>query len=425
MSAPHAPARDAAPSSPDEPGGTQADPSARLRTWLLGAVAFVLVGWALHATAAVTVLIAFSLFLSLMLWPLVVAVRRRVPEVLGWLGHAAAMLTLIAVAAVFVGGLWLCAQQVLGAFPAAGTGLSGVVPGMGSHVGPDADTGPDADPGPSASGGPDAGGAATTPGEAEAGRGRGSDGGGVSLTEALSDFAGVGEDLAGRLTDFVTGTATAVLDAAVGTLTGAVVVFFLTLLMLIDAPGWRRRLSRVLDPEGRRGVFGSAAGIGRQVRRYLLVRAAMGALTAALYAGWLWVAGIDLLLVWALLAFLLSFVPNLGSVVSGLLPTIYAFATRDVGTALLAGGGLLAIEQVIGNFVDPRLMGRVVSISPLVILVALLAWGWVWGAPGLLLAVPMTISVMIVCAHVEPLRPVALLLSDRSALDEVDEMLSR
>ena len=374
------------------------DPSrrARLQVWLIGAAAAVLVVGTLRAASVVLVPIAFALFLALMLAPMVAWVRARVPERLGWLGHVAAAAVLIGVAVVFVGGLWLSAQRVLAAFPGMGRRVSELVPGVGAEEA----------------------GAADAPGDA-------APGGGGTLSEALSDVAGIGEDLAGRATEFISGAATSVLDAAASTLLGATLVFFLTLLMLVDAPGWRHRLGRVLDPENRHDLFETAAVVGRQVRLYLLIRAGMGVLTAALYVGWLWIMGVDLLLIWALLTFLLSFVPNLGSVASGLLPTVYAFVTKDLGTALLVGAGLLAIEQVIGNFVDPRVMGRQVSVSPLMILVALLIWGWLWGAPGLLLAVPMTIAILIACTHVRALRPVALLLSDRDSMKEVDELAAR
>ena len=382
------------------------DPSrrARLQVWLIGAAAVVLVGWALRAAAVVLVPIAFALFLALMLAPMVAWVRARVPERLGWLGHVAAAAVLIGVAVVFVGGLWLSAQRVLAAFPGMGRRVSELVPGVGAE---------------------EAGGAGAGAGDTDAPGDAAPGGGGGTLSEALSDVAGIGEDLAGRATEFISGAATSVLDAAASTLLGATLVFFLTLLMLVDAPGWRHRLGRVLDPENRHDLFETAAVVGRQVRLYLLIRAGMGVLTAALYVGWLWIMGVDLLLIWALLTFLLSFVPNLGSVASGLLPTVYAFVTKDLGTALLVGAGLLAIEQVIGNFVDPRVMGRQVSVSPLMILVALLIWGWLWGAPGLLLAVPMTIAILIACTHVEALRPVALLLSDRDSMKEVDELAAR
>jgi AI-2 transport protein TqsA len=141
--------------------------------------------------------------------------------------------------------------------------------------------------------------------------------------------------------------------------------------------------------------------------------------------GWLYLFDVRLLPVWAILTLLLSFIPNLGSVLSGVLPTLYALVTKDFQTALLIGAGLFAIEQVVGNFIDPRLQGRQIAISPLVVLAAILIWGWIWGVAGALLAVPMTIAIMVACAQVPALRPLALILSDQTEEDELLDSLQR
>ncbi|MFZ3585231.1 AI-2E family transporter, partial [Loktanella sp. DJP18] len=86
----------------------------------------------------------------------------------------------------------------------------------------------------------------------------------------------------------------------------------------------------------------------------------------------------------------------------------------------IIAAGIFAIEQIIGNYVDPRVQGRQVSLSPLVVLITLLVWSWVWGVAGAILAVPITIATMIVCAFVPPLRPFALLLSNASDYDSLD-----
>ena len=395
---------------------------ARLWTWLLGTAAFVLVGWALHATAAATTLVVFSVFLTLMLAPLVSSVKARVPGRLSWLGEIAAAGVLLVVAVAFVGGLWVAAQQVLGAFPDMGDPIEAMMRG-------EEETGSDEDiplatesgraPGSTlaeleAAGddGRDAEGAAADDGPA---------GGALPLPDDLADLEDLGIDLAGRLGDVAGGAATAVLNALTATVSGVAIVFFLSILMLSKAGDWRARIARILDRPDSDEVFETAAVVGRQLRRYLVIRAVIGVLTAALYVGWLWIAGVDLLLVWALLTFLLGFIPTLGAILSGVLPVIYALLTQDFGSALLAGVGILVIEQVTGNLIDPKLSGRYVSVSPLVILVSLLVWGWIWGVPGLLLAAPMTIAIVIVCAHVPSLRPVALLLSNRRSVAEVGE----
>ena len=160
--------------------------------------------------------------------------------------------------------------------------------------------------------------------------------------------------------------------------------------------------------------------IAVRLRRYLLARAILGLITALLYAAWLWIFSVDLLVVWALLAFLLNFIPTLGSLIAGALPVLYAFVQKDAGTALAVGAGIFVIEQVMGNYVDPRVQGRQVSLSSLVVLITLLVWGWMWGVAGAILAVPITIAAMIICAHIPRLRPFALMLSNAADMEGLD-----
>jgi AI-2 transport protein TqsA len=90
-------------------------------------------------------------------------------------------------------------------------------------------------------------------------------------------------------------------------------------------------------------------------------------------------------------------------------------------TALISAGGLFIIEQTMGNIVEPRVQGRRLSISPLVVLVALLVWGWIWGVVGTLIAVPITVLMIIAFAHIPALRPIALLLSDAESMEGLGE----
>lgn len=158
---------------------------------------------------------------------------------------------------------------------------------------------------------------------------------------------------------------------------------------------------------------------------YLLVRLVLGLLTAMLYVGWLWLFGLDLLLVWGLLTVMLNFLPTIGSLISGILPVLYAFVTKDPWTAVIIGAGILLIEQVMGNYVDPVVQGRQISLSPLVVLVVLMFWGWIWGIAGAVLAVPITITLLVFAAHVRGLRGLALLISNETDLEGVDRIASR
>jgi AI-2 transport protein TqsA len=363
----------------------------RVQTWLLASIAVVLAGWALHVMAVVFVPVVFAAFLALLVAPVDRWVAERVPGKLRWLGYVAAMGIILVVLAVFVGSLWFAAQRVVGHLP----DISGELPSLLSQA-----EAPDG----------------AAPSEARSGR---------VLGQLGEVFSGAGGALTSRFQDYASQTAASVLRAAGTTLGATALVFFFTLLMLIETPRWRSKLADVLTGSETRESFEAVGVIADRLRRYLLARTILGVLTALLYAGWLWLFGIDLLIVWALLAFLLNFVPTLGSLVAGILPVIYAFVQKDFGTAALVGTGILVIEQIMGNFVDPRVQGRQVAVSPLVVLTVLLVWGWIWGIPGTLLAVPVTIAMVITFAHVSALRPIALLLSSERDLEGLDRIASR
>lgn len=361
----------------------------------------ILIGWALHATAAVSALLVAAFFVAVMLAPLDATVAERTGG-RRWLGHIASLLMMLVVLVVLGAGLFFAVQRIAAEFPALGSD-------------PAAQTSADA-----ASAGISQPGDALTGGQDPTGEQGGAQDGGQGL---LSEFELTVEDLASSLIGTLGNVAFTGLQFAGSAVGGVVLVVFLALMMLVDAPGWRRRIARVAGEERRDKTLQAITVMGRLVRRFVLVRAAMGLVTAALYMIWLWIFGVDLIFVWGILTFLLSFVPNLGSVVSGLLPTVYVFLTKDIGTAIAVAAGLLAIEQVIGNFVDPRVQGRQISISPVVILTGLLLFAWIWGVPGTLLSTPVLIAALVICARIEPLRPVALLLSDRDDYRELDKML--
>lgn len=185
---------------------------------------------------------------------------------------------------------------------------------------------------------------------------------------------------AAYLADHATEYARAVLTAVTALIAGLVLVFFLVLLLLVEAGTWREKLGNALSGRSQAGWEDTLAVLAKSFRWYILVRTALGAVTATLYVIWLAIFGVDLLVVWWVLALLLSFIPTLGSIVAGALPVIYALVTKDWTTALFVALGLLAIEQVMGNYVDPRVQGKQLSVSPLVTFFALLLLGWMWGS---------------------------------------------
>jgi AI-2 transport protein TqsA len=286
----------------------------------------------------------------------------------------------------------------------------------------DPETGPDGDEAGGA-GAADAGPAlredAAPQGEGAAARDGGGQGGGDSLLSgsALQTAREIGQRALGA----AGGAAAAVLNSALAVLGGLVLVLFLTLLILGESGDWRRKTVSALPWPDDWRLAESADVIAQKMRAYLLIQAGLGLVSAVLYAVWLGFWGIGLLVVWPLLIFVLNFIPTIGSLIGGTLPVAYALLTRDLQTAIFVGAGILVIENVMGNIVGPRVQGQNVALSPLVVLVALAFWGWAWGIAGALLAVPVTVALVVLGAHVPVLRPWALMLSNRTGWAGLDQ----
>lgn len=384
-----------------------------IRTILLVIIALVLSGWALHAMSSVFVPLVASVMIALAVMPVRDWVQRRVSRKFGWLGVVAAMTLLLLVVGLFFGALWLAAQQVIAQIP-GGTGqITQVIEQAMPQEGAEAQGGTEAQP-------PQGDAGSSLPLGLPSG---------VAEPSALGQVPQAGQESGGEsagglasrfgdtLVSVLTRVAKTLLGSAVGIVSALVVIFFLTLLILIESRDWGRKISTITHWRTEWRLTESAEVIAQKVRAYLLIRGVLGLATAALYGLWLWFFGAGLIFVWALLTFLLNFIPTVGSIIAGLLPVIYIVATQDLGTAVAVGAGLLVIEQVMGNFIDPKVSGNRISVSPLVVLVGLLFWSWIWGIPGALLAAPVTVALVVLGAHVPILRPWALLLSDRTDME--------
>lgn len=153
------------------------------------------------------------------------------------------------------------------------------------------------------------------------------------------------------------------------------------------------------------------SNVDAQVRRYLVTKTLVSLATGFLTWLVLVSVGVDFPLVWGFVAFVLNYIPNLGSLLSVLFPVVLsALQFESLGIALLVLGLLIACQTVMGNVVEPRMMGFTLDLSPLLILVSLIFWGWLWGAWGMVLAVPLTSAIKILFENLEPLRPLSVLM---------------
>jgi AI-2 transport protein TqsA len=187
--------------------------------------------------------------------------------------------------------------------------------------------------------------------------------------------------------------------------------FFYLVLMLLEVASWRGKSQHALAGAVNAAVVDTFELVARKLRRYMLIRTGVSLFSGVAEGLWLWAMGVDFAFVWGLLFFLLNYIPNVGSLVAAVFPITVSLLQHGFWWTLLVGLGLLTLEQVIGNFIAPKLQGRGLSVSPVVLLWAVVFWSWMWGVAGAILAVPLTVILIITCAHVPPLRPIAMMLS--------------
>ena len=178
---------------------------------------------------------------------------------------------------------------------------------------------------------------------------------------------------------------------------GFVVLIFLIFLILgRDVP--------LEGPPG--GVLGQ---VETQIRSYLAVKVLVSAVTAACGYAILSIIGIDLALVFALFTFFLNFIPSIGSVIAVLLPLPFVVLTPGISVTegTLAIGLPFAVQFIVGNVIEPKLMGRSLDLHPVVVLLALIFWGILWGFVGMLLSVPLTAALRILLEQSSYTKPLA------------------
>lgn len=191
------------------------------------------------------------------------------------------------------------------------------------------------------------------------------------------------------------------------------VVTFLTYFLLVSGDGFRRKLVKITGPSlSRKKITVQALNeITGQIQRYLLVQLFASLLVGVATGLAFWALGLEHAAVWAVAAGVLNLVPYIGSVaVTGAAALVAYLQFGVVQPALLAGGVSLLIHAVVGNLLVPWLTSRASRMSPVVVFISVLAWGWLWGVWGLLLGIPIMMVVKAVCDRVDDLKPVGELL---------------
>jgi predicted PurR-regulated permease PerM len=332
----------------------------RVAQTLLAIIAVILVGWVLKVTASVTLPLVFALFLAAIFWPLQRRFATHMPR------GAAVLLSLLAfilVVTVFVGLLWISGMVVAQGWQPYSEQFVQYQQQAQSWLQRFG---------------------LSLPG------GGGQDGSGI--TQSILTWVG------GRITGF---------------LTAFVLVIAFLVFGLLEAPDFQAKLGSIVPQQRVNAWFDAINTITSDFQRYIIVRTLIGVITGVLVALFSWLIGLDFALIWGLTNFLLNYIPTLGSIVAVVPPVLFGLVQfQSIPMALLVLLGVGGVQFVMGQYIDPLLQGKYLALSPLVVLLSVTFWGWLWGVAGAFIGVPLTIGIVITCRHFERTRWIATLLAE-------------
>jgi len=198
---------------------------------------------------------------------------------------------------------------------------------------------------------------------------------------------------------------------------GLIIVY--VLFLLLETWTFGRKLNALAPTDSHRETLrATIREIGEDINTYMRIKTWLSALVAVLCYVVMKLAGVDFAEFWAVLFFLFNYIPTIGAIIGVFFPAmlmIVQFSSVPLIISVIAV--LIAIPTIINNFVEPRMMGRSLNLSSLVIIMSLILWGSIWGIIGMFLCVPIMVILNIILAKFEPTRPIAVLLSANGKID--------
>ncbi len=215
----------------------------------------------------------------------------------------------------------------------------------------------------------------------------------------------------------ISSTARAGLNTLFSFLGSAFLILLFLIFILIGSGNAEKKVIAAFPEELSERMTTAITNIGSQVRKYLVTKTLVSAVTGTLTFLVLLFLGVDFPLIWGVLTFLLNFIPNIGSMTAIVMPFLLSLLQFDnLAPSIAVFITLAAIQILMGNIIEPRILGFNLNLSPLLILVSLIVWGWLWGVWGMFLAVPLTATIKIVLENIETFRPVSVLMSGEKGL---------
>jgi AI-2 transport protein TqsA len=189
--------------------------------------------------------------------------------------------------------------------------------------------------------------------------------------------------------------------------------------ILLEVSSFPIKLRSIIgDPKQK---FPQFTKFANDMKHYMIIKTLISLATGILVAVWLYILGVDYPILWGFLAFLLNYIPNIGSVVAAIPPVILAFIQLGLGSAVMVAAGYIVVNFLIGNVIEPRLMGRKLRLSTLVVFLSLIFWGGLLGLVGAILSIPLTMTLKFAFESNEKTRWIAMLLGSEK-MDEFTKL---
>lgn len=223
-------------------------------------------------------------------------------------------------------------------------------------------------------------------------------------------------NLSGMATDLVNS-----LSGMIGNF--AVIVVYVIFFLMEDATH-RVKIGRMFPAKGKQydKFIKSLKSIEESIRSYIWEKTAISLITGAVSYVILLIMNVDYAFLWSFLIFVLNFIPYIGPLFSSLLPAIFAvLITGNLMQFVYVFAAMEGVQIILGNFVEPKMMGKGTNMGPITVIVALAFWGMLWGMVGMILAVPVTAVTVIICSQIPSTRFIAILLSEKGEINVIGD----
>ncbi len=193
-----------------------------------------------------------------------------------------------------------------------------------------------------------------------------------------------------------------------GFMGNAFTIFFLVLFLLMELDSFSIKTKAIVKGSGASLVFFNT--IGDSIRHYLSIKTMTSLLTGTFVWICLAIVGVDYAIIWALIAFLLNYIPNIGSIIAAVPAVLFAAVQLGFGGVIWTTAIFLAVNMIIGNIIEPKMMGKGMGLSTFVVFLSLIFWGFMLGTVGMFLSVPLTMAIKIMLEQNTKTKWIAILM---------------